>query len=142
MFSRHSIFRSIAAILVGGSALVGTVAAAGSAQAAPAYYPDGTGSYLPLSPSDYGSWGYSDGYSPDAASGQVVSPVPLNVRSGPSTAYWTNETIPNGTVISVSCKTDGTDVGGNYRWYQLADGQGWVSAYYVNNFDYVPWCSN
>ncbi|WP_313880900.1 SH3 domain-containing protein [Streptomyces silvisoli] len=69
--------------------------------------------------------------------------MPLNVRSDPGTAYWITGTIGNGTQVSVTCKIEGTIVGGNDWWYQLAgQGQGQGLAHCVNTYDYVPWCGD
>lgn len=79
---------------------------------------------------------YGYGY---GVEGGVVSPIPLNIRSGPGTGYPVVGALANGTTISISGKTNGTNIFGNRIWYRLADGQGWVSARYVNNYGYVPW---
>lgn len=146
MFSRHSIYRSLAGIVLTGGVLAGTVAGAGAAQAAaPAGWPAAATGYVAAGHAEYASWGNGDsgyGYWPSSVAGQVVAPVVLNIRSGPGTSYPVVGQLGNSNVISISCKTDGSDVYGNYRWFRLADGSGWVSAHYVNNFGYVPWCGN
>ncbi|MEJ8651925.1 hypothetical protein WKI65_28520 [Streptomyces sp. MS1.AVA.3] len=38
------------------------------------------------------------------------------------------------------CKTNGSTVQGNARWYKLSHHRGYVSAHYVHAFRAVPWC--
>lgn len=131
--NRHSI-RSLAGVLLAGAALVGSLLAASGAQAAtPTDYHALSSGYRIAGPA-YHHWGY-------AAEGQVVSPGPLNVRTGPGYDHWIVGTIDNGSTVWVRCKAEGSDVGGNDHWYRLTGGRGWVSAYYVDNDDYVPWCA-
>ncbi|WP_255922655.1 SH3 domain-containing protein [Streptomyces humicola] len=118
--NRHSMRRTAAAVVLAGGIAAGTLAGAMGASA--------------TTSADYG-YGQS-------VEGRVVSPQPLNVRYGPGTGHWITGTVNNGMHVWITCKTEGTNVGGNDRWYQLADDQGWVSAYYVNNYDYVPWCNS
>lgn len=127
MMKRHSIHRAVAAVLLAGSAAVGVLGITGSAQA--------------VTPADWGSgYGYGSTYGyGNAVQGLVVAPIPLNVRSGPGTGYPLVGSLANGTTISLTGKSAGTDVFGNNRWFELADGQGWVSAHYVDNYGYVPW---
>ncbi|MCQ4083959.1 hypothetical protein NGB36_26075 [Streptomyces sp. RB6PN25] len=117
MMNRHSIGRAAAAVLLTGGVAAGVVAGAVGAQA--------------------------DSAQPYAAvQGSVVTPAPLNVRYGPGTDHWISSSLGNGTSIWIACKSEGTNIGGNNRWYQLTNNQGWVSAHYVNTNGYVPWCDS
>ncbi|WP_255918880.1 SH3 domain-containing protein [Streptomyces humicola] len=77
---------------------------------------------------------------PWVTDGGVVSHLPLRIRYGPTTADWIEGSFRPGTHLRVSCKVRGEYVWGNRLWYLLGDGQGYVSARYVRNYHYVPWC--
>ncbi|WP_093632070.1 SH3 domain-containing protein [Streptomyces sp. 3213.3] len=64
----------------------------------------------------------------------------LNVRSGPGTGYRIVGTRPVGRVLPIVCKTRGSGVFGNHRWYKLPHHEGYVSAHYVRNHSAVRWC--
>lgn len=120
MKNRHSIRRSAAAAVLATGIAGGMLASAGAAQAAaPAYA--------------------SQHHSVE---GRVVSRVPLKVHYGPGTSHWVTGTVSNRMHVWITCKVTGTRVGTNDRWYKLTDGQGWVSAYYVNNYRHVRWCDS
>ncbi|WP_405407559.1 SH3 domain-containing protein [Streptomyces decoyicus] len=76
------------------------------------------------------------------AHGRVATPngIVLNVRSGPVTAYRVVGTVRDGSVRALVCKTNGSTVQGNERWYKLSHHRGYVSAHYVHAFRAVPWC--
>lgn len=120
--NRHRLRRSLAALLLAGGLATGTLAGAGGSQAlAPA--------------SGYHHWHHR-------VEGRVVSPAPLRVHYGPATGRWVTGTISNGMHVWIRCQADGSDVGGNHRWYRLTGGQGWIPAYYVHAFHHVPWCGD
>ncbi|WP_427920214.1 SH3 domain-containing protein [Streptomyces sp. cg40] len=64
----------------------------------------------------------------------------LNVRSGPGTGYRIVGTRPVGRALPIVCKTRGSNVFGNHRWYKLPHHEGYVSAHYVRNHSAVRWC--
>ncbi|WP_043684554.1 SH3 domain-containing protein [Streptomyces xylophagus] len=64
----------------------------------------------------------------------------LNVRSGPGTGYRIVGTRPVGRTLPIVCKTRGSSVFGNHRWYKLPHHEGYVSAHYVRNHSAVRWC--
>lgn len=64
----------------------------------------------------------------------------LNVRSGPGTGYRVVGSRPVGRVMPIVCKTRGSNVFGNQRWYRLPHHKGYVSAHYVRNRSTVRWC--
>ncbi|MGW7573418.1 SH3 domain-containing protein [Streptomyces sp. NPDC054765] len=76
------------------------------------------------------------------AYGRAVTPngITLNVRSGPGTGYRVVDTVRAGGVRALVCKTRGSTVRGNSRWYKLSHRRGYVSAHYVHAFRTVPWC--
>lgn len=117
MASRHMTRRASVALVLAGGIAAGALAGTATAQADTAQ--------------PYSSVGAS-----------VVAPAPLNVRYGPGTNHWISSSLGNGTPISIACKAEGTNIGGNNRWYELAGNQGWVSAHYVANNGYVPWCNS
>ncbi len=119
MKNRHSIRRAGAAVVLAVGLAAGMLASAAGAQAAPAY----------------GSWHHR-------VEGRVVSRTPLNIRYGPGTGHWATGTVSNGMHVWITCKSTGTRVGGNDRWYKLADGQGWAAAHYVDNYRHVRWCND
>lgn len=116
----QSIRRAAISVVLAGGAVVGAVAAAPAAQAA-----------VPA----------EAGYRYQATAGHVVSQVPLNVRYGPGTRHGIVGSLDSGSRVWIACKADGASVHGNYRWYKLAGRGGWVSARYVNNRGFVPWCA-
>ncbi|MEU8972990.1 SH3 domain-containing protein [Streptomyces monashensis] len=120
MVSRHSIARSAATVLLAGGIAAGSLAGAAEAQAAPVHH----------------------GYRHHSVEGRVVSRTPLTVRYGPGTNRWATGTVSPGMHVWIKCKAEGSDVGGNNRWYKLADGQGWASAHYVRNYHHVRWCDS
>ncbi|MGW3100798.1 SH3 domain-containing protein [Streptomyces sp. NPDC001100] len=64
----------------------------------------------------------------------------LNLRSGPGTGYRVVGTRPVGRALPILCKTRGSGVFGNHRWYKLPHHEGYVSAHYVRNHSAVRWC--
>lgn len=64
----------------------------------------------------------------------------LNVRSGPGIGYRIIGSRPVGRVMPLTCKTRGSYVFGNRRWYKLPHHGGYVSAHYVRNRSTVRWC--
>ncbi|MGW1893482.1 SH3 domain-containing protein [Streptomyces sp. NPDC002004] len=66
--------------------------------------------------------------------------VPLNVRSGPGTGYRVIGWAHPGSTLHIRCKTNGSRIAGNRRWYRLTHHDGYVAAHYVHNFSTVPWC--
>ncbi|MEW1642949.1 SH3 domain-containing protein [Streptomyces sp. NPDC091219] len=64
----------------------------------------------------------------------------LNIRSGPGTGYRVVGSRPVGRMLPIVCKTYGSNVYGNHRWYKLPHHEGYVSAHYVRNRTAVRWC--
>ncbi|MFC7219170.1 SH3 domain-containing protein [Streptomyces polyrhachis] len=109
------------------SALIASVAVvAGLLSAAPAA--------AAAQPGSVKTWG--DGY----PRGVVVAKGGVNIRSAPSHvgSTWRGN-VGRSEVIDLVCKVCGTDVLGNGIWFKLRDGD-YVTARYVKNVDYVPWC--
>ncbi|MEV6106749.1 SH3 domain-containing protein [Streptomyces sp. NPDC051940] len=76
----------------------------------------------------------------DFPRGVVIAQGGVNIRSAPShvNGAWRGN-IGRGTIIDLVCKKCGDDVMGNGIWYKLRDGD-YVTARYVKNVDWVPWC--
>jgi len=64
----------------------------------------------------------------------------LNVRSGPGTGYRVVGSRRVGRTLPIVCKTYGSNVYGNHRWYKLPHHEGYVSAHYVRDHSAVRWC--
>jgi Bacterial SH3 domain len=82
-----------------------------------------------------------DGKDHDVTLGRVVSDAPLNIRRHPTTKADVIGTLQPGAIIKIACKVAAERVDGNPIWYKLAGRPGWVSARYVRNLGYVPYCS-
>lgn len=117
--NRHSIRRSVTGAVLAAGMAAGVFATAADAQAA-------------TTPA-YNSWHHH-------VEGRVVSRVPLSVRYGPGTNHSRAGYVNHGSHVWITCKSRGTRVGSNDRWYRLAGGRGWVAAHYVNNYQHVRWC--
>ena len=117
MMNRHIIRKSVTGAVLAAVLAAGGLATASGAQAATPTY-----------------------YGQHRVEGRVVSRIPLTVRYGPGTNHWAAGRIGSGSHVWISCKSRGTNVAGNNRWYKLASGRGWVSAHYVNNYRHVNWC--
>ncbi|GGT14844.1 SH3 domain-containing protein [Streptomyces purpureus] len=72
--------------------------------------------------------------------GKVVSKVPLNVRTQPSTYARAVGVVHPHELVTLQCKKRGDWVNGNTLWYRLQAKNGWVSARYVQNLHAVKWC--
>lgn len=70
--------------------------------------------------------------------GKVIAKNGLVVRTAPSTHAGSAGSVAQGTTISIDCKVTGTRVDGNTLWYELSNGNGWVSARYVDNIGAAP----
>ncbi|OII69067.1 SH3 domain-containing protein [Streptomyces sp. CC77] len=68
----------------------------------------------------------------------------LNVRKKATTHSETVGHVHKGDIVKLKCKVKGQKVKGNHIWYLLDKHHdkhhGWVSARYVKNLDYIPWC--
>ncbi|GAA4664635.1 hypothetical protein GCM10023347_15810 [Streptomyces chumphonensis] len=72
--------------------------------------------------------------------GKVVTWRGVNIRSKPTTHSKVLGAYPYHAKIKIACKVKGQNIDGNNRWYKLYDRKGWVTARYVKNLDYIPWC--
>ncbi|MBW1602214.1 SH3 domain-containing protein [Streptomyces sp. JJ66] len=72
--------------------------------------------------------------------GRVVARTAVNIRSKPTTHSKVLGSYRHGAKIALDCKVRGQNVNGNNIWYKLYDRHAWVTARYVKNLDYVPWC--
>ncbi|MEZ0094218.1 SH3 domain-containing protein [Streptacidiphilus sp. EB129] len=65
----------------------------------------------------------------------------LPIRSGPGLGYKSVGSLPYGRIVGINCKLNSTVIGGNPRWYKLADGRGWITARYAPNVGAIePYC--
>jgi uncharacterized protein YgiM (DUF1202 family) len=74
--------------------------------------------------------------------GRVIAKTGLLLRDRPTRSSRVIGTAAYGTVVHIFCKTQGDNVDGNDRWYQLTDGTwSWGAARYIANIGAVPrWC--
>ncbi|MCK7626054.1 SH3 domain-containing protein [Streptomyces sp. RS10V-4] len=74
--------------------------------------------------------------------GRVIAKPGLVLRTGPGTGYRAVGSAPYGTVVTIVCKVNGQNVGGNPRWYKLdARRNTWGSARYISTLGAAPaWC--
>lgn len=72
--------------------------------------------------------------------GRVVSRVDLHIRSRATTNSRALGSFHPGATIALRCKVRGQNVMGNHIWYKLEHRSGWVTARYVKNLNYIPWC--
>jgi uncharacterized protein YgiM (DUF1202 family) len=71
--------------------------------------------------------------------GRVISPIGLNVRTGPSTHHRIIGTLRAGQVVSITCKVNGQWIAGNPRWYKLSNHRSaWSAARYIANIGPAP----
>ncbi|WP_323377969.1 SH3 domain-containing protein [Streptomyces smaragdinus] len=78
-----------------------------------------------------------------AAQGVVIARGGVNIRSAPTTNAGWRGIIGRGVVVDIECKTWGPFVLGNDVWFKLSGVEdGWVSARWVKNVDFVPSCDH
>jgi hypothetical protein len=74
--------------------------------------------------------------------GTVVSHTGLNERQYPSTDSHIVGSLGHGAQVGLKCKVRAQYINGNTIWYLLRHKQAWVTARYVANHGYVPYCKN
>lgn len=74
--------------------------------------------------------------------GTVVSRSGLNERQYPSTDSHVVGSLGHGARVGLKCKVRAQDINGNTIWYLLRRNHAWVTARYVANHGYVPYCKN
>ncbi|MGX1886604.1 SH3 domain-containing protein [Streptomyces sp. NPDC055287] len=72
--------------------------------------------------------------------GRVTASTGVKIRSRATTYSRVLGSFHSGAKIALACKTYGQNVDGNHIWYKLGHRSGWVTARYVKNLDYIPWC--
>ncbi len=74
--------------------------------------------------------------------GRVTANGGLNVRTRPTTDSRIVGSNPTGRVVTIECKVNGDNVGGNRIWYKLTNApRGYSSARYIDNIGQAPkWC--
>ena len=72
---------------------------------------------------------------------KVTASPSLTVRQAPSLFAKSQGSIAKGKTVKVSCKINGTSVGGNKLWYRMSSTK-WLSARYASNVGAAPgWCA-
>ncbi len=79
---------------------------------------------------------------PPVYKGRVTAKSGLLVRDAPNRGGRVVRSEPYGKVVTIFCKTKGSQVGGTALWYQLTDGTwAWGSAHYIATLGKTPrWC--
>ncbi|MFC9243530.1 SH3 domain-containing protein [Streptomyces sp. NPDC057136] len=74
--------------------------------------------------------------------GRVIARSGLLLRDRPTRSSRIVGHVPYDTVVHIFCKTTGSNVDGNNRWYLLTNGTwAWGSARYIANIGTAPrWC--
>ncbi len=74
--------------------------------------------------------------------GRVIANGGLFVRARPNTHSRIVGWHARGSIVTIKCKVNGENIGGNPRWYLLNDGTyGWSAARYIRNIGPAPrWC--
>ncbi|MEU1816217.1 hypothetical protein ABZ543_13610 [Streptomyces roseifaciens] len=72
--------------------------------------------------------------------GEVISRVGQKVRKSPALSAPVVGSYGPGAHVLIACQAAGGRVEGDGLWYRLADGQGWLSARYVQVSGFVPVC--
>ena len=72
--------------------------------------------------------------------GTVVSPSGVNLRQYPSTDSSVRGTLPFRAQVGLKCKVRAQNIEGNTIWYLLRDRPVWVTARFVDNTGFVPFC--
>lgn len=74
--------------------------------------------------------------------GTVITPAGLNIREYPSTDSSVVGGLGHRAQVGLRCKVRAQYINGNTIWYQLRNREDWVTARYVDNTGYVPYCKN
>jgi hypothetical protein len=82
------------------------------------------------------------GNHPRVYKGRVTAKHGLLLRTSPTRGSKVIRSEPYGKIVHIYCKTTGSRVSGNNRWYLLTDGTwAWGAAHYVANIGPSPrWC--
>ncbi|MEV8317536.1 SH3 domain-containing protein [Streptomyces sp. NPDC059900] len=74
--------------------------------------------------------------------GRVTAKGGLLLRTAPTRGSRVVRSVPHGRIVSIYCKTTGSNVSGNNRWYLLTNGTwAWGAAHYISNIGPAPrWC--
>ncbi|MDX3074875.1 SH3 domain-containing protein [Streptomyces sp. MI02-7b] len=125
-----------------GTAFANEIAAPGAPKAAPAPSGNtesvGAGEDLPDLSGEIAS-AAADGPNSALYQGRVIARIGLRVRSGPGTQFSSVGVLPYNALVSIVCKTNGQDIGGNPRWYRLAQNlYAWSAGRYIANVGASP----
>ena len=120
------------AALVTGTLAIGLLAPTTAGALAPGHHNGSTTATAAAAPAATRAAAY--------VNGTVVSAVPLRIRSRAATNAAGLGSLATNSVVKLSCKLHGQNVGGNDLWYNLYSRPGWVAARYVRNLGAVPFC--
>lgn len=71
----------------------------------------------------------------------TVTADTLNIRTAPNSGSIIVGSVPMHRVLNMRAKVAGESINGNPDWYQLHDGSGYVSGYYINvHISQPAWC--
>ncbi|MEV6793554.1 SH3 domain-containing protein [Streptomyces sp. NPDC051320] len=74
--------------------------------------------------------------------GTVTARTGLNMRQFPSTDSSTRGVLAYHQQVGLQCKVRAQYIDGNTVWYRLRTSHNWISARYVANTGYVPYCKD
>ncbi|THA23832.1 SH3 domain-containing protein [Streptomyces sp. RKND-216] len=82
------------------------------------------------------------GAAPARPYGTVVTPAGLSIREYPSTDSSVTGGLGYRAQVGLRCKVRAQNIDGNTLWYQLRSSGDWVTARYVDNTGFVPYCKD
>jgi hypothetical protein len=74
--------------------------------------------------------------------GTVIARSGLNERQYPSTDSHIVGSLPHGAEVGLKCKVRAQNIDGNTIWYLLRRNHHWVTARFVQNHGFVPFCKD
>ncbi|EST25354.1 hypothetical protein N566_24535 [Streptomycetaceae bacterium MP113-05] len=74
--------------------------------------------------------------------GTVITPAGVSIREYPSTDSSVTGGLGNRAQVGLRCKVRAQNIDGNTVWYQLRNSRDWVTARYVDNTGFVPYCKD
>ncbi|SDJ78326.1 SH3 domain-containing protein [Streptomyces indicus] len=132
------------ALRLGISAAVGALCVTGAAVPASASTPAPASApaSAPLNDTERGTSAAPGNNNPPVYKGRVSARNGLLLRDSPTRGARIVRTEPYGAYVHIFCKTRGSSVEGNDRWYLLTDGTwAWGAAAYIDNIGPAPrWC--
>ncbi|MGH3313528.1 MAG: SH3 domain-containing protein [Streptomyces sp.] len=81
-------------------------------------------------------------YPPHRPFGTVTAKSGLNVRQYPSTDSSVLFVLPFRAQRGLDCKVRAQNIEGNTLWYKLRNKEAWVTARFMDNTGFVPFCKD